>query len=234
MRSMKGLKIQITGIFSFFRIPYNSLLMDTFLFPPKTTVVGMLGAAAGWNENEFLRNLKNILYGVIIKNPGELFHETAQIYKNKDAPIYPITKKMIYKPEYEVFIASEEIDKVEKIYSTLQDPKYVISLGDSENLFFPKDRKFLEIMDITKSSSDNFRCILPKEIYDKYYQNYKKIDDNIIPPKEAKMPIDFTGSGNKRRFIGINVVFYSGIEINMKDKVEANVWDFNGSELYLF
>ena len=141
---------------------------------------------------------------------------------------------MIYKPVYEVFIASEDLDIVEKIYLGLQDPKYVISLGDSENLFFPKDRKFVEIMDTMESSSDKFRCILPKEIYDTYYLNYSKIDDNIIPPKEAKMPIDFTGNGNKRRFIGINVVFYSGIEINMRNKINNNVWDFNGSKVYLF
>lgn len=231
---MKGLKIHINGIFSFFRIPYNSLLMDTFLFPPKTTVIGMLGAAAGWNEDEFLKNLKRILYGVTIIYPGEIVQEIARIFKSNDSPIYPINKRMVYKPSYDVFIASDDLDMMNEIYSGLQDPKYVLSLGDSENLFYPKNKYFAEIMDIVESSSNKFRCILPKEIYETYYMDYSKIDDYILPPKETKIPVDFIGKGKKRRFIARNVIFYSGIEINMKEKITKNVWDFNGSKVYLF
>jgi CRISPR-associated protein Cas5h len=194
----------------------------------------MLGAAAGWNEDKFLKNLKKILYGVTIIYPGEIVQEIARIFKSNDSPIYPINKRMVYKPSYDVFIASDDLDMMNEIYSGLQDPKYVLSLGDSENLFYPKNKYFAEIMDIVESSSNKFRCILPKEIYETYYMDYSKIDDYILPPKETKIPVDFIGKGKKRRFIARNVIFYSGIEINMKEKITKNVWDFNGSKVYLF
>lgn len=53
-----GLTLELSGIFSFFRIPYNSLLMDTYLFPPKTTLIGIIGASIGWEEEEFLKTIK--------------------------------------------------------------------------------------------------------------------------------------------------------------------------------
>ncbi|MEM3455858.1 MAG: CRISPR-associated protein Cas5, partial [Candidatus Micrarchaeia archaeon] len=136
---MLGVRLELTGIFSFFRIPYNSLVMDTYLFPPKTTILGMVGAACGWDEKKVLESIKIFKYGVIIESCGEVFRETAVIYKTKNKPIYPITKNMIYRPAYTVFLYSENPKLIEEIEKAIRDPKFVLALGDSENLFYPKN-----------------------------------------------------------------------------------------------
>jgi CRISPR-associated protein Cas5h len=193
----------------------------------------MLGSAVGWNEEEFLKKLDKLKYGIIIESPGELLKEIARILKGENEKIYPISKNMLYKPRFSLFVASEEDMLIDKIFEAIKDPKYVLSLGDSENLFYPMNTEFVKRVDIKPVSSDKFRCILPTEVY-KNHKGYSIINSEILPPKEIRIPVNFTGSGKSRRFVSKSVVFYSGIEVNMKENISENVWEFDGSPIYLF
>jgi len=234
---MKGLVLELQGIFGFFRVPFNALLMDTYHFPPKTTAIGMLGAALGWDENTFLSYLKKIKYGVIIEKPGSRASETTVIFKSSNSPTYPITKNLLYKPEFKVFFVSEgEPEVIEEAYRALYDPAYVLALGDSENLVYPGRKDYASIMDVAPAETERVRCILPSDIFTEFKE---RIDisstekgHEVIPPKEIKIPVDFTGKGKKRRFIPKGVYYYSGVEIVLKEPVSA--YDFSGEKVYLF
>jgi CRISPR-associated protein Cas5h len=227
-----GLEIHLKGIFSFFRIPYNSLLMDTYAFPPKTTAIGFVSAALGWGEEEYLSKLPQFLYGVIIEDPGETVSEIAAIFKTKEAPIYPIIKNMNYKPSYRVFIASQNESLMEKAEAALRDPVFVLSLGDSENLWYPKAKDFVILREIEERDAASVKCILPTELFQEYYKDYSRISDTFLPPKEVRIPVAFTGSGRRRRFIPKSVYYYSGIEVNLNKPLR--VFDFDGDGVYLF
>ncbi|WXG44481.1 MAG: CRISPR-associated protein Cas5 [Promethearchaeati archaeon SRVP18_Atabeyarchaeia-1] len=233
---MLGLTLRLTGIFSFFRIPYNSLLMDTYLFPPKTTVIGMIGAAIGWNEDEFLENIKNFRYGLIIENHGEVLTETAAIYKSKEAPRYPITKNMVYMPVYKVFLSSKDDNMVKEAHDAIRDPKFVLTLGDSENLFYPThtNPNFVTLLEIKEKPAEKLNCILPSDIYNEYHSTFSRIKDDFLPPRETKIPVDFVGKGRSRRFVPLNVFYYSGVELRLKKPIKKGVFDFDGDAVYLF
>jgi len=234
LNRMIGIRLSIVGIFSFFKVPYNSLLMDSYLFPPKTTIVGMIGAAMGWNEERVLDDIDKFKYGLIIKNPGERAIETATIFGNIEYtpyPItkimnyksYPITKIMNYKPFYEVYIASDNKDlNIDKIYDALNDPKFTLYLGDSESLFYAdfKHPKFCEKIEINKDFGNEFECILPSEIYNKK-ERIEMTTKKVIPPTEIKIPINFTGKGKNRKCVLKNVFYYSGIKVKLKESVET-------------
>ncbi|HHF58030.1 MAG TPA: CRISPR-associated protein Cas5 [candidate division WOR-3 bacterium] len=244
---MNGLVLHLSGIFSFFRIPYTSLLMDTYPFPPKTTVIGMVGAAFGWKEEEFLENIKKFGYGVIIERSGEIVKEVARIFGNlrrdKERGIYyyehkPVTKNMIYKPSYKVFLTSNEEDLINEATEKFYDPKYVLGLGDSEDLFYPEHPKFVKSMRIKEEKeAKKLRCILPSEIYRGYVKTLNTGEmvrgKNILLPREIKIPVDFVGRGKNRRFVSRNVFYYSGIELELKKPLEE-VFDFDGEAVYLF
>lgn len=234
--SKKGLKIKISGLYAFFRIPYNSLLMDTYRFPPKTTIVGMIGAALGWNEKNFLENIRKFKYGVVIESPGELIKEVSSIFKSKNAPIYPIKKIMIYKPVYNVYLSSEDETIVEETYNALRDPKYVLTLGDSENIFYPKKKDFVELMEINETETKSIKCIIPTDLFRTYTEKFEKLEESIdiLVPSSIKVPIDFIGKGKKRRFYGENVTYFSGIELHLKEILHQGIYDFNGDKIYLF
>lgn len=230
---MLGLKLNLSGIYSFFRVPYNSLLMDTYFFPPKTTAIGMLGAAVGWEEEEFLENIEKLQYGLIIEKAGEKISETAVIYKNERAPVYPMIKNMIYKPQYKVFFTSTDDKVIKTAYDCLSNPKYVISMGDSENLLYPKFPKFVEIFDnVTNISVDKLACLLQSNIYKEYVKGFSMRDKCIISPQEVKIPVNFEGDGKNRRSILENVYFYSGIELNLKKPLMVS--EFGDDRIYLF
>lgn len=206
--------------------------MDTYIFPPKTTVIGLISAALGWNEEEFLSKISKFQYGVIIEDPGGIVSETVAIFKTKEAPIYPITKMMNYKPSYRVFVASQDKELMKEAEAALRDPAFVLSLGDSENLWYPKAKNYFALMEIEEREISSVKCILPSEVFKEFYKDYSRVSNVFLPPKEVRIPVGFTGSGRRRRFIPRSVYYYSGIELNLHKPLR--VFDFHGNGVYLF
>lgn len=229
---MLGLTLELSGIFSFFRIPYNSLLMDTYLFPPKTTLIGMIGASIGWEEREFLKITKKSQYGLIIKNPGERVSETAVIFKNERTPVYPLTKNMNYKPIYKAFFTCEDDELVKLAYKYLQNPNHVLSMGESENLFYPKKPNFVKLFEVESVNVDNLTCLIPSSVYNEYVKGISPINKDLIPPYEVRIPIDFVGKEKNRRSVLKRVYCHYGVQLNLKNPLE--VYKFGEDAVYLF
>lgn len=229
---MLGLTLELSGIFSFFRIPYNSLLMDTYLFPPKTTLIGIIGASIGWEEEEFLKTIKKTQYGLIIKNPGERISENAVIFKNKRTPVYPLTKNMNYKPAYKAFFTCEDDEIVKLAYKYLKNPNHVLSLGDSENLFYPKSPDYVKLFELKYVKVDKLTCLIPSSVYNEYVKGISPIYRDLIPPYEVRIPVDFEGRGKNRRSILKKVYCHHGFQLNLKNPL--GVYKFGEDEVYLF
>lgn len=229
---MDGLEIELRSMFAFFRIPFNSLLMDTYFFPPKTTVIGFAGAAAGWNEAQYLRNLKRIAYGLIIEDPGEVVFEIASIFKSKDAPIYPIHKRSLSNPRFRVFLASDK-SVVAEIMEGLDDPKYALTLGDSECVFYPASPRFYKhYADLERARCDVVRCILPSAIFNTYFKELRKRDPKMLTPRDTKIPADFESVRGMRRSKLIDVKYYSGMDVMLREPI--GVHKFDKEPVYLF
>jgi len=228
---MQGLVLNLNATYFFYRIPYNSLLMDSLPFPPKTSIVGMLGAAIGWDEETFIENIPKFKYGLIIENQGERLKETATIFKNKNSPKYPITKNMYYKANYRVFVGAEDEKLLGKAYLAMQDPKYAITLGDSDNIFYPKDKDYINPVEYSEGNARSVRCILPSDVFMKN-KGYEKISDIISPPAAYKVPVNFNGTGKNRHSVYATVYSYSGISVKFNDDIKVDF--FEGEPVYLF
>lgn len=231
---MLGIQLTLSGTYSFFRIPYNSLLMDSYPFPPRTTAIGLLAAAMGYDEKKFFDLLEKVKYGVIIESPGQIASELASIFKEKKVPIYPITKNFYYRPVYKLFYASEDENIIYEAERGLKDPAFVLTLGDSENLFYPQTPNYSRVFDNVKPvSSNSVECVLPSDIYAKFANgHFSKIRDDFYPPREINISVGFSGEGKKRRSVLGRVTYYSGIRIQLKDPLQ--VYDFDGNGVYLF
>ncbi len=123
---MLGLVVEVKPpLQAHFRIPYNSLLLDSYPFPPRTTAIGMVagGAMGGLPEEGFRKLLNELKYGVVVEDPGARVEETAAIFKNASAPIYPITKVLFHRPHYRMFFAGDD-KLIEKAYDALLDPVF--------------------------------------------------------------------------------------------------------------
>ena len=161
---MIGLVVEVRPIQAHFRVPYNSLLLDSYPFPPRTTAIGMLAGAMGLPEEGFRELLNTLRYGVIVEDPGARVEETAAIFKNPGSPLYPITKVLYHRPHYRLFFAGDE-KTIEQAHDALLDPVFTPYLGDSESLFFPARRNYIRIVEVEEGEESTLRSIIPGEEY---------------------------------------------------------------------
>jgi len=251
---MNGLRLEVSCPLCTFRIPYNTACIETYPFPPKTTAIGMLGAAAGWSEALFLNNIKRIKYGVLIESPGEESKETAVYFKSYDRDgaefeqpsprpggkphrmtRSPIIKYFLRRPKWVLYFASDEPGLIESVYESLNDPKYPVTVSDSESLFYPERIDFARYFaSVLPVKTRRLRTVFPKDSISGDLRVGDWIEDSrcLILPRQYLAPVDFTKEGRSRRAIYLNLVAFSGYELCLENDVE--VYCFGEEQVCLF
>ncbi|WP_237705107.1 CRISPR-associated protein Cas5 [Thermococcus zilligii] len=230
MSDVLGLVVEVKPIQAHFRIPYNSLLMDSYPFPPRTTAIGMLAGAMGLPEEGFRGLLNELRYGVIVEEAGSRVEETAVIFKKEDSPIYPITKVLYHKPHYRLFFAGED-RLIERAYEALLDPVFTPYLGDSESLLYPARKDYVRLVGVEEGRETTLRSVIPEEAYSSGARFFVLRGSNLTP-RDYRMPVGFTYSGKKRRAVFRRVVAFAGGYVELASPVE--VFLFDGEPVFTF
>ncbi|NJF24258.1 CRISPR-associated protein Cas5 [Thermococcus sp. Bubb.Bath] len=227
---MLGLVVEVRPLQAHFRVPYNSLLLDSYPFPPRTTAIGMLAGAMGLPEEGFKKLLKELRYGVIIENPGSRVEEKAAIFKSANSPLYPITKTLFHMPMYRMFFAGDE-GAIEKAHDALLDPVFTPYLGDSESVVYPARRNYFRMVDVEETEESTLRSVIPGEAYEKGARFILMRKNNLFP-REYRMPVNFVYKGKSRRAIYRKVVAFAGGFVELANPV--NVLLFDGEPVFVF
>nr|WP_099211089.1 CRISPR-associated protein Cas5 [Thermococcus henrietii] len=227
---MIGLVVEVRPIQAHFRIPYNSLLLDSYPFPPRTTAIGMLAGAMGLPEEGFRKLLQGLRYGVIVEDPGARVEETAAIFKNPGSPLYPITKALYHRPHYRLFFAGDE-KTIERAHDALLDPVFTPYLGDSESLFFPAKRDYVKIVDVEEAEESTLRSVIPGEEYARGAR-FLVLRKNNLTPREYRMPVDFVYRGKGRRAVYRRVVAFAGGFVELANALDVLL--FGGEPVFVF
>jgi len=225
-----GLVVEVRPIQAHFRIPYNSLLMDSYPFPPRTTAIGMVAGAMGLPEEGFKRLLGEVRYGVIVEEAGSRVEETAVIYKNPGTPVYPITKVLYHRPHYRLFFAGEE-GLIEEAYEALLDPAFTPYLGDSESLFYPARRDYAKLVDVEESEEATLRSVIPEEAYSAGARFFV-LRRNNLTPRDYRMPVSFIYRGKGRRAVFRKVVAFAGGFVELANPLKVLLFD--GEPVFTF
>ena len=227
---MIGLVVEVRPIQAHFRVPYNSLLLDSYPFPPRTTAIGLLAGAMGLPEEGFRKLLQGLRYGVIVEDPGARVEETAAIFKNPGSPLYPITKVLYHRPHYRLFFAGDE-KTIEGAYEALLDPVFTPYLGDSESLFFPAKREYVRIVEVKEGEESTLRSIIPGEEYARGAR-FLVLRRNNLTPREYRMPVNFVYRGKGRRAVYRRVVAFAGGFVELANPVSVLLFD--GEPVFVF
>jgi len=218
-----GLVVEVRPIQAHFRVPYNSLLLDSYPFPPRTTAIGMLAGAMGLPEEGFRKLLQRLRYGVIVEDPGAKVEETAVIFKKPDKPIYPITKALYHRPYYRLFFTGDE-RTIERAHDALLDPVFTPYLGDSESLFFPAKRDYVRIVEVEEVEESTLRSIIPGEEYARGAR-FLVLRRNNLTPREYRMPVNFVYRGKGRRAVYRRVVAFAGGFVELANPLNVLLFD---------
>lgn len=121
-----------------FRIPESHTFQQTLPLPPITTLTGLMGAAIGLSFEEaiFFREEKDILFGVIGSNKGEMkdlwkYNKVKSNESLKDVLI----REFLTDFSLNIAIASKEQTTLSGIRESFCNPKYALTLGNSDDLF---------------------------------------------------------------------------------------------------
>lgn len=258
---MKGLVWQVRGEYASFRPLDATSILDTTFFPPKTAIIGMIGAACGWGEDELVDYYEKIRVGIKIESFENVFSDLVKIWKIAEAKkqskwlyipenrvynfedlkkkvspvireIYVIVKRYLYRPRYTIYIATPyDEDLLYTIEEALKDPVYPITLGDSDSLFYPENRYFLKKVEIKKIKSRKFRCLLGRDEVYNIGGGIKIGKDTEFTLYPRQKSMLINFEKKRKNPKTKEIICFIG-EIEIEKEIEA--YEFEGEPIYLF
>ena len=218
---MYGLYFEITSDFGHFRNPFTLSFFETFLAPPRTTILGFIGAAMGLDEKETIKLGNKLKVGVRILELKGFAREiiTTFNYKVKPPERTPIMREILVNPVYRIYLGSEDIDLLKLIVEALRKPKYPLYMGISE--FLARVTKISKLQKFDGVMEKHFKCIIPLN------GNFKvkiepEVGEGYIFPKICKTVYSYeiTEKGrNPKKFV--NLLMSLGYDIELQEPIKA-------------
>ncbi|WKZ17791.1 MAG: CRISPR-associated protein Cas5 [Candidatus Jettenia sp. CY-1] len=235
--TIEVLRIEVVGKVNSFRLADHHTYQRSYLFPPKTTICGMIGSALGYSAGEVNEKLLDTLgIGIYLK---KFDGETKDLWKYKkikartdtdktedtvviDGTQYfgaILVREWLFIPRYIIYLSSSENSILRDIGKALEHPVYALSLGREDELI-----KIITIQEVTLTYQNNLyynNTVLPFNIFTEGYE----IDvsslvpgQRIIPPGIEKIPVKFRYDGETREAVRYETVT-SFINVSLKPKV---------------
>jgi CRISPR-associated protein Cas5h len=240
---MEVLSFDIEGKFAHFRKYYANNTAFTFAIPPRTTIMGLVAGALGYERDSYYENFSsnNLRLGVGILTPVKKSFHRLNLLMIKDSSDFRGRKKHIQTPfeivsgininknslKYRIFIAPTTNDDVyQEIKENFTAGKLIYNptlgtanfLASISNITVWDNVEILEkqdeiVMLNSTGISDNISKIL-----------FEKTDDfrfNMI--EEELMPADFKANGD-REVVKMNRVLFTTGGIPLKVKLTGTVY----------
>ncbi|MBE0451883.1 MAG: CRISPR-associated protein Cas5 [Clostridia bacterium] len=137
-----AIRLHVRGVFNSYRDPKTHKIHRTFPFPPRTTLIGLAGAALGLSEDVLWDEYKDLQVAVIaISKENSLGGEGRaddlikyKKFKDNDVETSILIRELLYKPEYLIYYTSSEKNVLGEIHEAFLNPKYALSLGHDDEL----------------------------------------------------------------------------------------------------
>ena len=217
------ISFDLWGPFAHFRIPLNTTSPNTYPFPPKTVIIGMLGNILGMtseiypiNDNPYYRLFDKVKIGLEILNPIRKHTMGIRYQAVKNGGIgpgptsnrAPIPIGILINPKYKVYVKSESNEITNGLISKISNTNPTPYLGLSEMI---ANINNLQVHDIKTDTAKimSTTCILPSS------SGVPKLNPGVVG---VKLPV----SVNEHRDMKFEMVFYNrynrNIEFTPKDK----------------
>ncbi len=217
-----ALRLHVRGLLNSYRDPKTHKIHRTFPFPPRTTLIGLAGAALGLSEDVLWRECSDLQVAVVDIAKENGLHGTGRAedlirykkYKDNTIETSIYIRELIYKPEYMVYYASDEEKMLGKLYEAFLNPKYALSLG--------RDDELMALLSIEKVSLSSLEygeyeeTILPFNPAERGFD--LNLDNKYFEPYSlATLPSTFTVKGGVRMPSGLQTyAFLKNLKLCMK------------------
>lgn len=213
---MFSFSLTAKAITASFRVPETHTFHQTLPLPPKTTIVGMIGAALGkrLDEAHAFVEQNNILVSVygthqgVMKDlwnyrklTGKEKKYTREDIKNRRQ--YSILiREYLYSNDFTFFFGSEKMEPLQQLKEAFSSPYYALTAGNSDDLL-----KICKISDITQVKTEKINrfefTLLPGDVskHCKYDIDLKQVPiiQTLYTPQVFLLPTKFVFTGEERR-----------------------------------
>jgi CRISPR-associated protein Cas5h len=247
---MKAIKFKLSGDYALFKKPFANNQPQSFVIPPKTAILGMIGAIMGWQKSEYIDKLpfcdfkyavrlitskiKKDLIGInLMQGKGAKFTFNENPLKNppERGQRSPTRFEFLKDMEWEVFLIIEDESIKDELFERLVENRFVYNPYLGLQSLFAK---------IECNDNDMIDLHIDREINDNLFTSF---DKNLIKFKITK-PVAFYNellpvSFQKDRSLPqtkemISFVGDYEIEIINKEELKEKLYQDDKNRLYQF
>jgi len=135
---LQALRLDVEGDFNSFRVGHLLQYQRTYLFPPKPTLIGLLGAALGLEDWQLTSLYEDVWASVILCQRHGFARDLWGITKIKTSGKTEhavVVREMLHCPSYRIFFAPKSCSvKLPDMKAAFANPAYPLALGRSDEL----------------------------------------------------------------------------------------------------
>ncbi len=235
---MFSFSIAAKAITASFRVPETHTFHQTLPLPPRTAIIGMIGAALGKRLDdayEFAEQ-NNILVSVYGTHEGimkDLWNYRKLTGKEKKYTQEDIKNRMqysilireyLYSNDFIFFFASENVEPLRQLQKFVRYPVYALTAGNSDDLL--KICNITEIREIKPEKIIRFEnTVIPGDLSKscKYGIDLRQtpITQILYTPQVFLLPTKFEFHGEERRVIERKPFTFISTPINLSDPIDG-------------
>jgi len=199
---MRALRVHVVGNFNSFRPPGSMKYQETLEFPPRTTLIGLAGAALGLASNDLAPLYGALRVAVVRRSLDGRARDLWSIVKlKKTAPERAvIVRELLARPVYDVFYMGES-PSLDDLADAFRDPAFPCTLGRSDELVLIMSAEVVDVQPV--GSGTTFReTVLPFD----YHEAGCSVESvelqsgvRLRPPRVLRLPESFVFSERGRR-----------------------------------
>lgn len=218
-----------------FRIPESHTFQQTLPLPPVTTLTGLMGAATGLDFEKAMtfRKQKNILFGVIGSHRGEI-KDLWKYNKIKSGESLKDVLIREYLTDFSLIlaIAAEDPTVLSEVRECFCNPRYPLTLGNSDDLF--KIKYIGAIVEAKKEQCSTFENTILRGNQTLDYESALDLKNTPITyrvraPQVFLLPTSFNFKREERRVNKREQFTFIGSPIKLKNpllvyKIEDSIF----------
>lgn len=221
-----------------FRVPETHTFHQTLPLPPKTTIIGMMGAALGkrLDDAHAFVDQNNILVSVYGTHEGlmkDLWNYRKLTGKEKKFTTEDIKNRMqysilirefLYSNDFTFYFASEKPEPLKQLQNSFRCPVYALTAGNSDDLL--KICKISEIKEIKSEKIALFQnTIIPGDLARscKHDIDLKStsITETLYTPQVFLLPTKFEFRGDERRVVERKPFTFISTPIKLSNPIDG-------------
>ena len=244
----QAIKFKLSGDYALFKKPFANNQPQSFVIPPKTAILGLIGAIMGWSKEDYIKNLPFEKFGYAVrlltskikketvginlmqgKSAKFTFDENPISHPPERGQRSPTRYEFIKDIEWEIFLLIDEQSIREKLFERLQKKIFVY------NPNLGMQQLFARIED-----ENSFEIELAKEINNNLYTSFEK---NLVKFTISKpvafynelIPVSF--NGDRSLPVTKEMISFVGdysLTITNKDDLKEKLFSDDDRRLYQF